>query len=168
MTQLKQVQIHGMLKDISDNFSAIAPIGALVGIGNLRCAVFQFDGEGKDSAGVSNLTAAAHGTGVKIPAQSVVIGGFVEVNTAFTSTNSTSQIAIKVEGANDIISATAVSGAPYSTIGRKAITPKTNTPESTSIKVTTLKEITCTVSVEALLTGKLTGYLFFVEGVASA
>ena len=77
-------------------------------------------------------------------------------------------IAIKVEGANDIISAAAVSGAPYSTIGRKAIVPKANTPESTSVKASAAREITCTVAVEALTVGKLTGYLYYVEGIASA
>ncbi len=30
------------------------------------------------------------------------------------------------------------------------------------------REITCTVAVEAMLSGKLTGYLYYVEGIASA
>jgi hypothetical protein len=92
----------------------------------------------------------------------------VDVNTAFTSAAGTATIAISVEGANDIISAAAVSGAPYSTIGRKAIIPKANTPESTSVKTTLARAITCTVAVQALTAGKLTGYLYFLPGVASA
>jgi len=166
---LKQVGIAGTLKDISDNFADIAPIGTVNGLGNLRVARFTFDTAEDDSADVSNTTVAAHGTGVTIPADAIVVGGFVDVNTAFTSQNTNNAtIAIKVEGANDIISAAAVSGAPYSTIGRKAIVPKANTPESTSVKTTAAREITCTVATSILTAGKLTGYLYYVEGIASA
>lgn len=161
---LELVTTNGMLKSVADAVEELQNfVGPEDGLGCLRVAKFTFD------AGVAaNLPVGAHVTGVKIPAQSIVVGGFVEVNTAFTSTNSTATIAIKVEGANDIIAAAAVSGAPYSTIGRKAIVPKANTPESTSVKCTAERDITCTVAVEDLLTGKLSGYLYFIEGVASA
>jgi len=161
---LKQVQIQGWLKDVSDNFASLGPVGSDIGLGSLRVARFEFD------AGIAaNRTVAAHGTGVILPVNSIVVGGFFDVNTVFTSANANNgTIAISVEGANDIQAAAAVSGSPYSTIGRKAIVPKANTPESTSVKASTAKEITCTVAVSALLTGKLTGYLYFVEGIASA
>lgn len=138
--------------------------GGALGLGVLHVARFEFD------AGiVANRTVAAHGTGVNLPAHSIVVGGFLDVNTLFTSASTnTGTIAVSMEAANDIQTAAAVSGAPYSSIGCKAITPKANTPESTSIKTTADREITCTVAVAALLTGKLTGYLYFVEGVASA
>ena len=166
---LKQITGAGWLKDISDNFADLGPVGTVNGLGTLRVARFTFDTAVKDSGGTNlNSTVAAHGTGVTLPIYAIVVGGFVDVNTAFTSAGSTAQIAIKVEGANDIISAAAVSGAPYSTIGRKAIVPKANTPESTSVKCTAAREITCTVTVEALTAGKLTGYLYYVEGIASA
>lgn len=164
---LKQVGPAGLLKDISDNFADIAPIGTVNGIGNLRVARFTFDTAANDSAGVSNTTVAAHGMGVTLPSNAIVVGGFVDVNTVFTSGGS-GTLAISIEGANDIISAAAVSGAPYSTIGRKAITPKANTPESTSVKASAAREITCTVATAALTAGKLTGYIYFVEGIASA
>jgi len=168
MTQ-KAVGIAGWLKDVNDNFADIKPVGTDIGLGVLRVARFEFDTDAEDSAGTSNTTVAAHGTGVTIPIHAIVVGGFVDVNTAFTSENTNNAtIAIKVEGANDIISAAAVSGAPYSTIGRKAIVPKANTPESTSVKATAAREITCTVATSVLKDGKLTGYLYYVEGVASA
>jgi len=167
MAQLKQVQIQGWLKDVSDNFAAIAPIGADDGLGNLRVARFTFDVAGIDSAGANNSTAAAHGVGVTLPANAIVVGGFFEVNTAFT-TAASGQLAIHVQAANDIQTATVVSSSPFSSTGRKAIVPKANTPESTSIKLTTAREITCTVSVGALSAGKLTGYLYYVEGAATA
>lgn len=129
-------------------------------IGGLMVARFEFD-----AAVIANRPVGPHGTGVFLPANALVVGGFVNVNTGFTSASTnTGTIAINTEAAGDIIAAAAVVGAPYSTTGRKAITPKVNTPESTSILVTTQKEIICTVAVAALLTGKLTGYLFFVAG----
>lgn len=157
--------ISGWLKDVADNATLLQPLfSGGDGLGALRVAQFTFD-----AGTVANRTVAAHGTGVTIPANAIVVGGFVNVNTAFTSASTnTGTIAISVEAANDILTAAAVSGAPYSTIGRKAIVPKANTPESTSVLATTAKEITCTVAVAALLTGKLTGYLYYVEGAASA
>ena len=134
------------------------------GLDQVRVARFTFDA----TATAGNRTAAAHGTGVTLPINAVVIGGFYDVNTAFTSTNSTSTVAISVEGANDIVTATAVSNAIFGTIGRKAIVPKNNTPESTSVKATAAREITCTVAVEPLLGGKLTGFLHYVVSAVSA
>lgn len=168
MPELKSVQIQGWLKDVNDNFDTLEPLmsGDLAGggLGVLRVARFLFD------AGVdANRAIGAHGVGVTLPANAIVVGGFFEVNTAFTSENTNNgTIAIHVQTANDIQTAAAVSGAPYSTIGRKAIVPKANTPESTSIKLTAVREITCTVAVSALTAGELTGYLYYVEGAASA
>lgn len=156
--------IAGWLKDMADNFTLLAPfLSGEAGLGGLRVARFEFD------AGVAaNRPIGAHGTGITLPANSIVVGGFFEVNTAFTG-NTGATLAISVLAANDIQTAAVVTGAPYSTVGRKAITPKANTPESTSIKIgAAAKEITCTVAVEALLTGKLTGYLYYVEGAATA
>jgi hypothetical protein len=169
MTALKSVSPAGLLRDVNDNFAALAPLNSMIGLGNLRVARFEFDAAGVDSAGVSNKTTAAHGTGVFLPIHAIVVGGFVDVNTKFDSdATDAGTIAISVQAANDIISAAAVSGAPYSTVGRKAIIPKANTPESTSVKTTAEREITCTVAIEALLSGKLTGYLYFLDGIASA
>ena len=157
--------IAGWLKDVADNFELLQPFfSGSTGLGGLRVARFEFD-----AGVVANRAIGAHGTGVTLPIHSIVVGGFVDVNTKFDSdATDAGTIAISVEGANDIISAAAVSGAPYSTVGRKAIVPKANTPESTSVKCTAAREITCTVAVEAMLSGKLTGYLYYVEGIASA
>ena len=164
MTALKQVTSNGWLKDINDNFDQLAAIvSGAAGLGALRVARFVFD-----ASVAANQTVAAHGTGISLPAHAIVVGGFFDVNTPFGSENDTATIAISVEGADDIQAAAAVSGAPYSTIGRKAIVPKANTPESTSVKTSEAQEITCTVAVEALEEGKLTGYLYYVEGVVSA
>lgn len=166
---LKQIGIAGWLKDISDNFADLGPVGTDVGLGVLRVARFLYNTAALDAAGVANTTIAAHGTGVILPIHAIVVGGFFDVNTLFTSAGGNAgTIAISVEGANDIQTAAAVSGAPYSTIGRKAIVPKSNTPESTAVKATAARAITCTVATQVLTAGKLTGYLFYVEGIASA
>jgi hypothetical protein len=165
---LKEVQIHGWLKDVNDNFDELAGIVSDdVGLGALRVARFEFAADEEDSAGADNLAVGAHGVGVVLPAHAIIVGGFYDVNTPFTSAGNTATVAIHVEGANDIVTATAVSNAIYGTKGRKAIVPKANTPESTSVKTTEAREITCTVAVQALETGKLTGYLYFVEGLVS-
>ena len=162
---LKTITGAGWLKDMIDNFAELGGItSGAVGLGALRVARFEFD-----CAVVGNRTIDPHGTGVIIPIHGIVVGGFIDVNTLFTSdVTNTGTIAISVQAANDVISAAAVSGAPYSSIGRKAIIPKANTPESSSLKASAAREITCTVAVAALLTGKLTGYLYYVEGVAAA
>lgn len=157
LTNLAQ-KANGSIEDLGLGFS---------GNGLLGVARFTYDTAGKDSAGASNKTVAAHGTGVILPANAVIVGGFVDVNTAFT-TSASGTLAISVEGANDIITAGIVSSAPYSTIGRKAIVPKANTPESTSVKTSAAKEITCTVATGALTAGKLTGFLYYVVSDVSA
>lgn len=125
----------------------------------LRCARVTFD-----ASLVGNQGVGAHAPGpVTIPIKGWVVGGFFDVNTAFTSAGAnTGEIAISVEGANDIQTSAAVSGAPYSSINRKAIVPKGNTPESTGIKCTVARDITFTVAVQDLTAGKLTCFLFYL------
>lgn len=133
------------------------------GLGMLGVARFTYDTAVKDSLGAANTAIGAHGTGVVLPINAIVVGGFFQVNTAFT-TAASGTLAISVQAANDIQTATIVSGAPFSTTGLKAITPKANTPESTGVVCTAAREITCTVATGALTAGKLTGVLYYVIG----
>lgn len=162
---LKEIGGPDWLLDLRNNVDVLdAFINGNAGLGVLKVARFVFD-----AGVVANRTIAPHGLGVSLPADAIVVGGFFDVNTVFTSAGGDAgTIALHLQAANDIQAAAAVSGAPYSTIGRKAIVPKANTPESTSVKTTVAREITATVAVQALLTGKLTGYLYFVEGLPSA
>lgn len=166
MAQLKPVSGAGWLKDVNDNFAALAPIAAFAGIGNLRVAVAEFDVTEKDSGGVNNTTIAAHGTGVKIPANAIVVGGFMEVLDPVLGAGAS--VAVHVKAANDIQTAAAIAGAPWSTKGLKAITPKANTPESTGIKTTAESEITFTTTAAVLTAGHVVVYLYFLEGLAPA
>jgi hypothetical protein len=151
-----EVPIHGMVGAVQKAFNN----------GFLRVASFEFDTDGADSEGVSNKTVAAHGVGVEFPEDAIICGGFVDVNDAFTSSGSAT-MAVHVASADDIVEEAAVSGAPWSTSGRKAIVPKANTPESTSIK-TDDDEITVTVGTAALTGGKLHGYLYYIVGEEDA
>ena len=163
MTQLKPVTTGGLLKDVNDNFNALSTVGSFAGLHQRRTAVAVFDAEGEDNP---NQAVGAHALAVKLPANAIIVGGVVDVVKAFTG-EASAALAVSIAGANDIVASAAVSGAPWSTTGRKAIVPKANTPESTGIKLTADKAITCTVATAALTAGKAVIYLDYYEGIAT-
>jgi len=61
--------------------------------------------------------------GTNYPRRPWFYGGVVDVITAPDSATHAATIAIQVEGANDIITAAQVNGAPWSSTGIKAIIP---------------------------------------------
>src|SRR6266550_170771 len=71
--------------------------------------------------GAISTTALRSASGV-IPIGSYIVEAFMEVTTGFT-TGSAATAALQVEAANDLQTATIVSGAPYSTTGIKALVP---------------------------------------------
>lgn len=70
-----------------------------------------------------------------VPLGTEIIGG-VLINTV-APVGAGASIGITVEGAGDVVAVAAISGAPWSTTGRKAILPKRNTPENAATIVTT-------------------------------
>lgn len=156
MSPMRQISPAGLLKSINDNFDA----------GILQLATVTYVWNALDANGVANSTIAAHPQSLELPAHALVVGGFMDVNTAVVGSGGS--IAVHLEAANDIVAAAAVSGAPWSTIGRKAIVPKANTPESTSLKTTVARAVTFTVTAGAMTAGKVTLYLYWIPGVASA
>lgn len=148
---------------VAANTASITTLGgAADGLGTLRVARATFD----PSANALQRPAAAYDLGVTIPANALIVGGVMHVNTAVAGVGAS--IAIHVEGAGDIQAAAAINGAPWSTIGRKAIVPKANTPESTSILTTAARPITATVTAAALTAGKVTIFLYYVQSAAQA
>ncbi len=106
----------------------------------------------------------AIGLGVTLPINAIVIGGFVDVVTTCTTAGANAgTMAISVEGANDIVSAIAVSDVsnPWNA-GKHAIIPKNNTPESTGIKLTVARQITATIAAQAFTAGKFNVFLDYV------
>lgn len=96
----------------------------------------------------------------QIPANAIILGGFVEVDTVPTS-GGAATVAVKVEGAADIVAAAAVSGAPWSTTGRKSVVPVFT--GATTVKTTTARKIQATVATAALTAGVFDVVLFFVQ-----
>lgn len=142
-------------EDLSDALAGVSD-----GLGVLRVAKATFD----PSAVAGMRTIAAHGLGVTIPDNAIIVGGFIEVLTTFTSATDAATIAIHAQSANDIRSAVAISTGTSWDAGMQAIIPKANTPETTGIKLTAAREITATVAVEALTAGKATVFIYFVQG----
>lgn len=134
--------------------------GSVDGLGALRVARATFN----PSATAGQRTVAAHGLGVTIPTLAIVVGGFLQVETALDSADHSGTVAFSVQAANDLITASAISGAPFSTTGQKAIVPKANTPESTGIALTAPRELTATVATTALTVGKATLFVYYVMG----
>jgi len=165
MTQLKPVTTGGLLKDVNDNFDALSTVGSFAGLHLRRTAVAVFDAEGEDNP---NQAVGAHALPVKLPANSIIVGGVVDVVKTFTSKNDTATIAISVAQANDIVAAKAINATGDDwDAGLQAIVPKSNTPESTGIKLTAEKVVTVTVGTEALTGGKFVLYLDYYEGIAT-
>lgn len=94
-----------------------------------------------------------------IPNNAVILGGFVEVDTAVVGAGAS--VAVKVEGAADIVAAAAVSGAPWSTTGRKSVVPVFT--GATTVKTTAARKIQATVSAAVLTAGVFDVVLFYVE-----
>lgn len=87
-----------------------------------------------------------------VPSGTIIIGGYMLVETAVLGDGAS--VAVQVESANDIQTAAAISGAPWSTTGKKAIVPKRNTPESSSITTTAARNILAVISGAVVTAGK--------------
>lgn len=99
-----------------------------------------------------------------IPANFVVQNAWIDVLTAPDSATHLSTFALTSgEGAGDLVVAALVSGAPWSTAGRKVTIPLLGTI-ATWIKTTVQRSPAVVVAVEALTAGK---FNLFVEGMVS-
>jgi hypothetical protein len=126
-------------------------------------------------------TVAAHGLGVYIPSKAIVTRVLVDVVTTFTSTDDSATIALHAQGAGDIVAAIAISdstnvwdaGIRGSKIGFPNFGADAAHDSAVEVaalfggsmlKTTAVREITATVAVQALLTGKAN---IFVEYLVS-
>lgn len=110
----------------------------------------------QDGGGVGTIVTTAE----KIPAGAYVLGGFIEVDTAVTS-GGAGTLAIQVEAANDIVNAAAVSGAPWSTTGRKSVIPVFT--GATTVLTTAARDISAVIATAALTAGVVDIVLFYIE-----
>lgn len=98
-------------------------------------------------------------TGAALPAKAIVIGGIMRVLTAITGGAGTTA-GVDLEAASDIILATIVAGAPWSTTGRKAIIPVFTA--ATAVETTQARTPTITVGVNPITAGKFNLFLQYV------
>jgi len=95
-----------------------------------------------------------------IPTGSVIEMGYVEVTTPPDSAAHTATIAVQAEAANDIVNAAVVSGAPWSTTGRKSIIPVAT--GATTVKTTAARNPAIVLAVQNLTAGKFDVYLQYL------
>lgn len=94
----------------------------------------------------------------EIPNGSIIEGGYVEVLTGLTS-GGAGTVAVQSEAANDIVNGAAVSGAPWSTTGRKSIIPAFT--GATSVKTTAARNPAMVIATADLTAGKFNVVLYF-------
>lgn len=175
VSQLKQVAPEFQLRR-----GAIKAESVLV-TGKFAQAIY--DTAANDSAGVANTTIAAHGLGVFLPIGAIITRAWYQVKTSFddgASKNAT--IAISVNGANDLVSAIAISDASnvwnaglHGTLagnyaeatvaGDTAVLAAARAVGSYIGALTAEKEIVATVAVHALTAGKLMIFVEYVQGL---
>lgn len=150
------------------------------GVSALRVAQAVFEFGGTDSSGVSMATAAAHGLGVYIPDNAIVVDAWIDVVTTFTSaTSDTATLAVKIQTANDVVAAIAIAdatnvwdaGVHGTKINNFALDGNALTQvamaaarSATHLKLTAEREITVTVGVEAITAGKMVIYVAYLLG----
>lgn len=100
-----------------------------------------------DGGAVGDIALTA---GAPIPSGAYVLGCYIEVDTVPTS-GGAATIALKVESAGDLQAAAAITGAPWSTAGRKV---GSLTLTSAPLKTTAARNIVATVGTAALTAGK--------------
>jgi hypothetical protein len=93
-----------------------------------------------------------------LPIGSYVTGGLLDVTTQFT-TGTSATGALTVEGANDLVSATIVSGAPFSTTGQKDIVP--DATGSTALELTAARNPALVVGTGTITAGAFKLVLFY-------
>lgn len=107
-----------------------------------------------DGGAVSTITLRApSGTslGNEIPNNAIVMGGFIEVDTILASAGAPT-VAVQIEGAGDLLAATAFNASPWSTTGRKSILPAYT--GATAVKSTAVRNIKIVIATATLTGGK--------------
>ncbi|MEU4578937.1 hypothetical protein [Nonomuraea sp. NPDC023979] len=126
------------------------------GTRGLKVAVGEYDFAVDGGTVGTKVLRSAPGdsNGNEIPAGSVILGGYIEVDTAVLSATGT--VAVQAQAAADVLAATGQAGL---TVGRKDVIPVWT--GSTSLKTTAVRNITIVVATAALTAGKFRVVLFY-------
>lgn len=145
------------------------------GVSAMRVAQAVFNPSGV----TGDRTVAAHGLGVYIPDNAVIVDAWIDVVTTFTSAADSATIAIHIQSANDVVAAIAISDATnvwdaglrgtkidtYALDGNALSQVAMGAARAAShIKLTAEREITATVAVQALTAGKAVIYVAYMLG----
>ncbi len=141
--------IEGARPRLGAPVSELDAIGAMGGLEVIK-ASYSF---ASDGGAVSSINMIA---GSFVPSGFVVLGGFIDVVTVPTS-GGAATVALALEGAGDVLAATLISGAPWSTTGRKAIIPVFTAPSS--VKTTAARNLAAVVAAATLTAGVFDVYL---------
>lgn len=95
-----------------------------------------------------------------IPSGATIVGGYIEVTTPPTS-GGAATISVGTEGAADLQAAAVVSGAPWSTTGRKSVVPAFT--GASSIRTTAGRQVTITVATATLTAGVFDVVVFYED-----
>ena len=88
-----------------------------------------------------------------LPIGAIVTNAYIENLTVPTSSGAAT-IAVQIEGADDIVAATAISGAPWSSTGTKDTDAPEPGTESSYIKTTALRQLAIVIATAALTAGR--------------
>lgn len=113
----------------------------------------------EDGGAVSTI---AMTSGTPIPSGSTILGGWLEVVAAVTGAGAS--VAVQVEGAGDMVASAAISGAPWSTTGRKSIVPAFT--GATAVRTTADRNISAVVSGAVVTAGEFDVVLLVVPPLA--
>lgn len=132
-----------------------------VGINAERCRVVRATYDFAVNGGAVSTIALLGST--DIPSGATILGGWLEVNTILASSGSPT-VAVQVEGANDIITATAFGSAPWSSTGRKSVIPVFT--GATTVRTTAARDISVVIATAALTGGKFDVVLVYLDPLA--
>lgn len=115
-----------------------------------------------DVSGGDDGTVGAHGLGVHLPDNAVITHAWYDVVTTFTDgADDSATIALSVQSANDLVTATAISGGSNIwDAGQHDATP--DGTATNMVKTTAEKEVTATVADDDLTAGTMHIYVEYV------
>lgn len=100
---------------------------------------------------------------VVLPAGFIIYGGMIEVLTVGDSAGDTCQLGITAESANDLQASAAVSGAPWSTLGMKAIVPVMTA--ASAIQCSVARTVKVTIAIQNLVACKFNIHIVGMQGL---
>lgn len=121
------------------------------GTTDLKTVVGEYD-FAVDAGAISTITLrSANAIGNAVPAGSVVLSGYIEVDT-IVGAGAGATIGVTLEAAGDLFAPAVFTGAPWSTTGRKSIIPVGS--GAASVKTTATRSIAIAIAVNTVTSGK--------------